>query len=90
MKPHLNQKNLKKTIWELIWQLIWHILINIYVAASQKSLHQITYTSPVVTKLSWPVLTTLIMAPCAQRRFFSDAWSSLASWPGQHTIPLVA
>ena len=39
-------------------------------AASQKSLHQITYTSPVVTKLSWPVLTTLIMAPCAQRRFF--------------------
>ena len=59
-------------------------------AASQNSLHQITYTSPVVTKLSWPVLTTLIMAPCAQRRFFSEAWSSLASWPGQHTIPLVA
>ena len=63
---------------------------DIHMAASEKSLHQITYTSPVVTTLSWPVLTTLIMAPCAQRRFFSEAWSSLASWPGQHTIPLVA
>ena len=57
---------------------------------SKKPLHQNTHTSPVVTKLSWQFLTTLIMPPGAQRRFDSEAWSSRASWPGQHTTPLVA